>query len=333
MPILLQALWRKARETLEIFWELARVIVPIAILTELLSQLGVIRAVSPFLEPVMGLFGLPPELALAWVTGLLVGIWGAVVLIFALVPASTLSVADMTVFSMLILVAHAIPVEQRIIQKAGPSFILTSLLRILGATLFAIILHWIFSATGWLSSPLDPPWLPKAASAGWWAFGVALTETLAMMLVVLLSLSLVMELLNWAGVMAWLHKVLAPFFRLSGLEAQTVPFATIGLLLGIAYGGGLLIREARSRAIPPRQIFLACVFMGFAHSIVEDTLLVVALGADMVSVGLVRLVLAVTATALVAQLITRIPDRYLFSTAPTGPEDQALESEVAAARK
>ncbi len=63
---------------------------------------------------------------------MLVGIWGAVPLIFTLVvPVSELSTADVTVFSALVLFAHGLPLEQKIIQKAGPGMVATTTLRIL----------------------------------------------------------------------------------------------------------------------------------------------------------------------------------------------------------
>jgi hypothetical protein len=149
MPILKFAL-RKSRETLEIYWVLARIVVPVTIVTELLSRMGVIEAVAPAFAPVMGIVGLPPELGLAWLSGLLVGIWGAVPLVFALVPVSSLSVADITVFSALLLFAHGLPIEQKIIQQAGPGMIVTSLLRVVGGLLYAFLLHKLLAATGWL---------------------------------------------------------------------------------------------------------------------------------------------------------------------------------------
>ncbi|MET3584431.1 hypothetical protein ABID21_000526 [Pseudorhizobium tarimense] len=90
---------------------LARIMIPIALLTELLARAGAIKAMAPAFAPLMHLIGLPPELGLAWLTGMLVGIWGAIPLVFTLVPVSSLSAGDITVFSALILFAHGLPTE------------------------------------------------------------------------------------------------------------------------------------------------------------------------------------------------------------------------------
>jgi hypothetical protein len=312
MPILKFAL-RKSRETLEIYWVLARIVVPVTIVTELLSRMGVIEAVAPAFAPVMGIVGLPPELGLAWLSGLLVGIWGAVPLVFALVPVSSLSVADITVFSALLLFAHGLPIEQKIIQQAGPGMIVTSLLRVVGGLLYAFLLHKLLAATGWLAGPADPTWIPMSTSTDWTAFFTGLLETMISMLVILMALSWGLELLRYTGLLGLLMRVLAPMLRLAGIRGEAGHLTAVGLFLGISYGGGLLIREARSGAVSPRQVFVSCAFMGFAHSVIEDTLIVMALGADISGVLIGRLVFAVAATAAIAGLVRNLSDETFFT--------------------
>lgn len=311
---------RKTIETFAVYRELVVVMVPIAIATQALAEFGVIKAVSPWLAPAMQLFGLPPELALAWLTGLLVGVWGGVVVLFTLVPTLALSSADMTVFSALLLLAHAIPVEQRIVARAGPNFWATSIIRIAGAIAFAALLHQLFAATGWLAQPMAPVWTPAAGEGGWVGFSYGLAKTLVVMLAVLLVLTWVMELLRAAGILDVLYRALAPLFRLVGLKPEALPFTTVGLLLGISYGSGLMLAEVRRQPIQPRQIVLASVFMGFAHSLIEDTLIMVALGADIATILLGRLVFAIAATAAIAFVLER------FSDAPIAASDSASRS-------
>jgi spore maturation protein SpmB len=309
--------YRKTLETLAVYRELVVIMVPIAVATQALAEFGAIKAASPWLAPVMQLFGLPPELALAWLTGLLVGMWGGVVVLFTIVPATALSSADMTVFCSLLLMAHAIPVEQRIVARAGPNFWATSILRIAGAVAFAALLHQLFAATGWLSQPIAPVWKPAANEGGWVGFAYGTAKTLVVMLGVLLALSWAMELLKAVGVVDVLYKALAPLFRLVGLRQEALPFTTVGLLLGISYGSGLMLAEVRRQPIEPRQIFLASVFMGFAHSLIEDTLVVIALGADPTTVLFGRLAFAIIVTAAIAFVLSR------FSEGSLAPGDSA----------
>jgi len=275
--------------------------------------MGAVKAVAPAFAPVMNLIGLPPELGLAWLTGMLVGIWGAVPLIFTLVPASSLSVADITVFSALILFAHGLPIEQKISQKAGPGMIATTTLRIAGGLLYAFLLHHVLTATGWLSSQVNPVWLPISATPDWADYFLGLAQTMVWMLVILVVLSWALEILKVTGLLGLMMKALSPVLRLAGIRGEAEHLTAIGLFLGISYGAGLLIREAQSGAISPRQIFLSCVFMGFAHSVIEDTIVVMSLGADLHGVLTGRLIFAVAACAAIAALLRRLPDKAFFA--------------------
>jgi len=235
--------------------------------------------------------------------------------VFILVPVTELSVADMTVFSALLLFAHFLPVEQRIIQKAGAGFVVTTILRLAGGMIYALMLSQLFRLTGILSSPINPTWIPVAEAIGWPGFIASTAETMAWMLVILLALAWLIEFLKWSGLLELMKRGVTPLFRYAGIGNEASELVAIGLLLGISYGGGLLIREVRSGRVHPRQVFLSCVFMGFAHSIIEDTLIVVALGADLTSVLLGRLVFAIAATALIAAVVRKLPDREFFKFA------------------
>ena len=275
--------------------------------------MGVIKALAPAFKPVMNIVGLPSELGLAWLTAMLVGVWGAVPLVFTLVPIESLSTADVTVFSALVLFAHGLPVEQKIIQTAGPGMIVTTTMRIVGGLLYAFLLHHILVATGWLSGPVNPSWIPMSETPNWAEFFRGLAETMAWMLVILIVLSWSLEILKATRVLEFMMLAISPALRICGIRGEAENLTAVGLFLGISYGAGLLIREARSGAISPRQIFLSCVFMGFAHSVIEDTIVMISLGADIYGVLVGRLVFAVAATATIAALLRRLSDNLFFA--------------------
>lgn len=300
---------RRTVDMLRIYWMLVRIIVPVTVATHLLSELGAIDAVAPALAPLMSLYGLQPEFALGILTAALVGIWGGLAVLFTLVPAAAISTADITVFCAMLLFIHGLPIEQRIVQRAGPSFTVTTALRIAGGLAYAAILHAIFQTTGWLSEPIDPAWIPVSETAGWGAFLTDLAWGMLLMLVILLGLSWTVEILRLIGAMGLVNRALGPLFRLAGLSREATHITAVGLVLGIAFGGGLLIAEARAGHVPPRQVFLSCVFMGFAHGLIEDTLVVVAVGADLSSVLFGRLAFAIAATALIALGLKLMSDR------------------------
>lgn len=309
------------RDAIETFVILTRIIVPVVIVTEVLSRLGVIKAIAPALSPIMGIFGLPPELGLAWLTGLILGIWPAIPLVFSLVPVSELTVADVSIFASLLLFAHALPVEQQIVRKAGPGFWVTNALRLGGGVVYAIFLHKLTAATGWLSQPVSPAWIPLAATPDWYGFFLSLLETLWKMLLVVLALFWGMEVLKRSGIMKLLMAAMAPILRLAGVNREASEMAAVGLFLGLSFGGGLLIKEARAGHIPPRQVFIVCAFMGFIHSILEDTIIMLAIGADFTAIAVLRLAFSIVASAIVALVVVRMSDgtfyRFLF---PAGGE-------------
>ncbi len=98
----------------------------------------------------------------------------------------------------------------------------------------------------------------------------------------------------------WVHRRLRPYqgaFRRIGLgEGALVALAT-GVVLGIVYGAGILIHEARQGKMSPRELFLLALFLCTCHAVIEDTLLFVVVGGRAAWMLGPRVLLAVAATA------------------------------------
>ncbi|MGA1846371.1 nucleoside recognition protein [Deferribacter abyssi] len=75
----------------------------------------------------------------------------------------------------------------------------------------------------------------------------------------------------------------------------------VGLVLGIAYGAGILVRNAMSGKMSSKEVLLSSLFLSVCHAVFEDTLLFVAIGGNGVIILGTRIFLAVA----VALIITR----------------------------
>ncbi|MFP4159217.1 MAG: nucleoside recognition domain-containing protein, partial [Desulfobacterales bacterium] len=123
------------REAGRVSLDLFRIMIPILILVKLLQEMGWIAYLALPLNPMMKIVGLPPEMGLVWATALVNNIYGAAIVFLSLSPELSLTSAQVTVLSTMILVAHALPVEVKIAQESGNRFLFQAFIRVGGALL------------------------------------------------------------------------------------------------------------------------------------------------------------------------------------------------------
>src|SRR3546814_14513592 len=66
-----------------------------------------------------------------------------------------MTVAQLSALSAMMLIAHAIPVEQSIVRRAGAGFGVTATLRIGTAIAYGAAVSWVCYLTGTLADPLS----------------------------------------------------------------------------------------------------------------------------------------------------------------------------------
>ncbi len=87
-----------------------------------------------------------------------------------------------------------------------------------------------------------------------------------------------------------------------------------GLFLGIVFGSGVIISFANDGTLTKRDLILVLVFLGICHSIVEDTLIFAALGANWWVLISCRFVLAALAAFAVSFVLPFRPDAVKTNT-------------------
>jgi spore maturation protein SpmB len=316
MPPIIVELKKIPAEALRVSFSLFKIMIPIILGVKLLQELGLITYIAMPLSPVMSLMGLPGEMGLVWATAMINNIYGAMIVFVSLSPQFSLTAAQVTVLGTMILIAHSLPIELEIARKSGNRFLFQGFMRMGSALIVGILLHHIYDLSGWLQTPNHLLWTPEAEPENLLFWGVDQLQNLGIIFAIIFGLITLMKILDFIKVTQIFIKMFNPLLRLLGIGPAAAPLTIIGMVMGLAYGGGLIIHEARSGRVKNQDIFFAVSFMGLAHSLFEDTLLMVVLGAHLSGLLWMRLTYAVIFIFILVRVVTWMPvpifEKYLF---------------------
>lgn len=293
-------------DSLKVILTLFRIMIPAMLIVKLLTELGAAEHLGQLFAPIMGWMGLPPEAGLIWATTLLTNIYTGIVIFFSTSGTDGWTLAQVTVLGTLLLSAHNLPVELSVARKAGCRLLPQLLLRIGGGILLGILLHHSYRLSDSLQASDPVPWTLEPTGSGWFDWAVSQLQTLAWTALVIVLLLTALRLLRLLGIERLLEWLLRPLLKLIGIAPSALSITLIGMTLGLAYGGGLLIREAERGDIEPADIFCAISLLGLCHSLIEDTLLVLLIGADLSGIFWARLAFALTTIALLSRLLRHL---------------------------
>lgn len=308
-----------ATRTFKVYLTLLKIMVPALVVIKALDMAGATAWLAWLLSPLMQLMGLPDSLGVVWATVMLTNIYTAMVVFFQVAGNEPLTTAQLTVLGTLMLLAHFLPVEGAVAKKAGVPWRLTLALRIGGALVLGMGLNAFYRASGFLQEPGKVLWPfrtdPDSSLATW---VLEQLSTLVLILPTIFCLLVLLRLLALLGIEKLVHWLLYPLLRLMGIGREAANVTIVGVTLGLTYGAGVLLEEARSGRLSKRDILLTLCFLGLCHSAIEDTLLVLLVGADLSGILWARLAFAV----LVISLLARLPLGVLkpLPTVPDSPQ-------------
>lgn len=290
------------REVGTVYLALLRVMVPALVVVKALDMAGATAWLAYALSPLMSLVGLPDSMGIVWAAAMLTNIYTALVVYADLATGTPLSVAQVSVLGTMILVAHSLPVEGAVARATGVGWGATLGLRIGGALLLGALLNLGYAASNTLQQPARMLWQASPGQDGLAAWALEQLQMLALVFCVIAALMALLRLLRALGIERLMHALLTPVLKLIGIGREAANVTIIGTTLGISFGAGLLIREARAGHLSRRDIFLTMGFLGLCHSLIEDTLLILLLGADLSAILWARLAFALLVIGLLARL-------------------------------
>jgi hypothetical protein len=298
-------------EAFEICGSLFRIMIPLIVAVKVLQEIDGVAFLGNLLSPVMEVVGLPGSMGLVWATAIVVNIYAGIVVFISLAAANPLTVAQTTVLTLMMLVAHNLPIELRIAQKAGVRLRFMVLLRMCGAFLFGWVLFRIYQWGGWLQEVNEAKWMPRVEESSLTTWALSQVRELILIFFIILALVLLMKILARVGITGIMIRILNPILKFLGIGPSASTITIIGMTLGLAYGGGLIIKEAVSGRIDRRDVLFSLTLMALSHSLIEDTLLMAILGADFSGTLWGRVILSLIAVFFLVKLISHLPEPIL----------------------
>ena len=118
-----------------------------------------------------------------------------------------------------------------------------------------------------------------------------------------------MRLFKLVGLLGFFERMLAPFLPHFGMGPQAAPITVVGMIMGIGYGGALIIRETATGKLAKEEVFNSMILMGLCHGLLEDTLLMAAIGGKFAGILWGRILFSLIVTYLLVQLLGMLKRR------------------------
>jgi len=279
------------------FLWLAKILIPISLLTALLAWSGLLGRLDPLVQPAMGLLGLPASAALPLLVGLLAGVYAGLAALVVL----PLSPQELTLASIFLLIAHNLIQEGVIQGQSGLSALKATLWRLAAAVVTVVICARFLgggsgseAAAGAAlagSQPLVPALL---------AWALATLRLLARILVIVIPIIVLLEVLKGLGWADRLARVMAPLLRLLGLSRRVGFLWLTATIFGLSYGAAIILAEVREGRLEREELESLQVSAGINHSVIEDPIFLMSLGVSVFWSVIPRLAVAVAAVWLLA---------------------------------
>ena len=289
---------------------LFKIMIPISIIVKLLQYTGAIEYIGMALYPLMKFVGLPGEMGLVWASAMITNLFGGVLAFINLSAGLNLTIAQVTIISVMMLIAHTFPIELTIARKTGVKLLTMFIVRFGFAFIFGVLLNIIYKSFNYLQEPAVLHIKQSiVVNNSLWSWALNELKNYLIIYLFVFSLMLLLEILKRIGVIELITKALSPLLRFLGIGNGVITITIVGLTLGVVYGGALIINETKTKSINRRDVFYAMVMMGIFHSIIEDSILMISLGGHYTGVVIGRFIFTIIVIYLLVKLTKPLSDK------------------------
>lgn len=297
-------------------WDLAKIIFPVTFIITILKNTPVMGYFAKVLEPFMSILGLTGESAIVLVLGNILNLYAAIGAILTM----ELSVKQVFILAVMLSLSHNLIVETAITTRIGVNPWFIALLRISTSFIFAIGINLLWTGGQQVAQYGFIPQQEQALLTNWPeilinALQVSFIGIIQIALIVI-PIMIVIQVLKDFNFLPMVSKVLSPFTKLIGVSEKTGVTLLAGIFFGIAYGAGVIIQTAKEEKLSKKDIYLVSIFLVSCHAVIEDTLIFLPLGINVLPLLIIRIVLALIITVLTASFWRKVDNKRALSDIP-----------------
>ncbi|WP_411814267.1 nucleoside recognition domain-containing protein [Cytobacillus horneckiae] len=280
-------------------WTLGKIIFPVTLIVALLQHTPILPWVIDLIAPLMSIFGLSGDAAIPLVLGNFLNVYAGIGAILTL----ELTVKEVFILAVMLSFSHNLLIESSVAIKVGVKLWIVLAVRIGLAVISGIIINLVWRG----GSEVAQYGLVGASEevlTGWVPILVNAVEKAALgifqLAVIVIPLMVVVQILKDRKWLAVFSKWMAPLTRKLGMRENTSTTLAAGLLFGLAFGAGVMIQAVKEDGVSKKDVTLAFIFLVACHAVVEDTLIFIPLGIPVLPLLIIRVVVAVILTMVVA---------------------------------
>lgn len=282
-------------------WTLSKVIFPITLIVVILQYTPVLPWIIQFIEPFMGLIGLRGEAAIPLVLGNALNLYAGIAGILSL----ELTVKEVFILATMLSFSHNIFIETGVALKVGVKLWVVLLVRFGLAIISAVIINLVWQGGGEVAK-YGVVTATQSVPDGWLEIillGVQkATFGVLQLALIVIPLMVIIQFLKDRNYLQKFSEKLAPFTKVIGVQPNASMTLVAGLVIGLAYGAGVMIQAVQEDGVSKKDATLAFIFLVACHAVVEDTLIFVPLGIPILPLLLIRLITAFVLTIIVAYI-------------------------------
>lgn len=254
---------------------LLSLMIPVSFGVMLLQYSGWLAKISEFLNPLFQYLGLSGQSALVFLTSVFLNIYSAI----AVITTLTLTPREITILAFMCLVSHNVIVEVLILKRTGSNALRMLLIRLITSIVGAFILNLLLPDT-FSHGVYHTLAIPENAnfSVVFKKWGISTLFLSGKVILFVTGLMILQKSLEKLGVLKLVGKALSPVLRLMGLPRDSAFLWLVANVLGLGYSAAIMFEHAEKETMSRSDNDLLNHHIAVCHSLLEDTLLFVAIG-------------------------------------------------------